>query len=264
MRFSFGRSCWCTPLWPGDQWGIRRWLSLFALSAASLFPVLPASAGDTASLNVLGYSPDGKIFAFEEYGIADGSGFAYSNIYFLDVTADKFLPGTPIRVRDEEESRLSKIRGMARAKADPLIARYRLADNPGVIVAYNPPSELDSNPYKVRFHPAISAPPYGSTDTLVLSLKDFPISASCKGFADTYKGFALKLTEYEGKPLDKVVHEDTAVPASRLCPSDYSIGAVISSEIRAVPLIAMILVHSYGFEGPDRRWIAVPIDTDRP
>src|SRR5690606_36811639 len=56
--------------------------ALLAALASILSQFTPAFAGDTASLDVLGYSPDGKVFAFEEYGIADGSGFPYSNIYF--------------------------------------------------------------------------------------------------------------------------------------------------------------------------------------
>ena len=40
---------------------------------------LEASAGDTATPQVLGFSADGKVFAFEEYGIQDGSGFPYAN-----------------------------------------------------------------------------------------------------------------------------------------------------------------------------------------
>ena len=56
-----------------------------------------ASAGDMASLDILGYSRDGSVFAFEEFGVFDGSGGAYSNIYFIDIKADRFLPGTPIR-----------------------------------------------------------------------------------------------------------------------------------------------------------------------
>lgn len=232
----------------------------FLAGLAMLFAASGASAGDTASLEVLGYSPDGKVFAFEEYGISDGAGFPYSNIYFIDIEEDKFLPGTPIRVHVEEEGPLGKVRETARAKAAALATKYQLADNPGVIVAYNAPSEIDSDPHKVRFQSYVSAPPHGYTNTLVLSEKDFPISADCAGFADSYKGFTLRLTEYQGQAMDKIVHDDTSVPKSRLCPNDYRIGAVISSEIREAPLVAMILVGSYGFEGNDRRWIAVPVN----
>ena len=219
-----------------------------------------ASAGDTASLNVLGYSPDGKVFAFEEYGVSDGAGFPYSNTYFIDVEADKFLPGTPIRIRVEEEGPLGRVREMAREKAAALVTKYRLADNPGVIVAYNPPSEIESDPGRIRFYPYVSAPPHDYKYTLVLKEKDFPISPDCAGFADSYKGFVLTLTEYMGNATNTVLHDDTSVPKSRLCPNEYRIGAVVSSEIREVTPMAMILVGTYGFEGNDRRWIAVPIN----
>lgn len=227
-------------------------LAMLALARGAL-------AGDTASLNVLGYSPDGKVFAFEEYGIADGSGFPYSHIYFIDTSEDKFLPGTPIRVRVEEEVPLAKVRDMSRQKADALRAKYRLDDNPGVIVAYNPPSEIGSDPLKVRFFPYVSAPPHDYSHTLVLTQREFPVPEGCAGFADSYRGFTLALTEYQGNTFDKVVHEDVSIPASRGCPNDYRIGAVVSSEFKDVPLIAMILVGSHGFEGNDRRWIAVPV-----
>ena len=47
----------------------------------------PAIAGDTAELNILGFSGDSSIFAFEEYGVQDGSGFPYSTIYVIDTSS---------------------------------------------------------------------------------------------------------------------------------------------------------------------------------
>lgn len=218
-----------------------------------------ASAGDTASLNVLGYSADGKVFAFEEYGVSDGAGFPYSNIYFIDTAQDRFLPGTPIRVRVEEEGPLGKVREMARAKAAGLTAEYRLADNPGVIVAYNPPSEIGSDPVTLRYYPYLSAQLSGHTYTLALDQREFPPSPDCLNMTGTYSGFTLRMTEQRGERADIVLHADSAVPKSRGCANDYRIGAVVSSEIDDVPQIAMIIVGSMGFEGDDRRWIAVPI-----
>jgi hypothetical protein len=40
---------------------------------------LVAQAGDAAKLDILGFSKDGGVFAFEEYGVQDGSGFPYAN-----------------------------------------------------------------------------------------------------------------------------------------------------------------------------------------
>ena len=218
-----------------------------------------ASAGDMASLDVLGYSRDGNVFAFEEFGVFDGSGGAYSNIYFIDIKADRFLPGTPIRAREHEEGRLAAIRAETRAKAAPLVDTYGLADNPGVLVAYNPPSEAGSDPHKLRYYPSLSAQLSDHTYTLALEEHELAPTARCAGFTDRYTGFTLRLTENRGNPFDKVLHADAAIPKSRGCPNQYRIGAVVASELRDVPHIAMILVGSFGFEGNDQRWIAVPV-----
>jgi predicted secreted protein len=171
--------------------------SLIGLAALALGG--QAIAGDTASLNVLGYSSDGKVFAFEEYGISDGSGFPYSNIFFIDIEKDAFLPGTPIRTRVDDELPLPKVRGMSRTKAVALIEKYRVEENPGVIVVYNPPSEIDSDGHKVRFRSYVSSPPHSHTNTLVLTERRFPPSESCLNMTGEYTGFTLKLTEYQGQ-----------------------------------------------------------------
>jgi len=221
---------------------------------------VPAVAGDTASLNVLGYSEDGKIFAFEEYGVLDGSGGAYSNIFFIDTQQDEFLPGTPIRVQIDEEDSLLRIRSLSHAKAEALIAKYKLGENPGVMVAYNPISEIDSNPFKLRYYGFLSSPPRSQTYTLELKEKEFPPISDCLNMTGNYTGFILRLTEAAGNPADKVQHEDVQVPKSRGCPNGYRIGAVISSETNSAPQIAMIMVDTFGFEGNDQRWLAVPVD----
>jgi predicted secreted protein len=218
----------------------------------------PALAGDTASLNVIGYSEDGRIFAFEEHGVQDGSGFAYSNYFFIDTQDDKFLPGTPIRVLAEAEGAIKKTRAAARAKAQTLIDKHDLTDNPGVMLAYNPGSEIDGDPHKLRYTRTLSTPARGITYTLELKEKLFSPTAECLNMIGEYSGFTLTLTEDSSEPANAVIHEDLQVPKSRYCPNGYRIGAVIGSETSQVPQMAMIIVATYGFEGNDERWIAVP------
>ena len=59
---------------------------------------MPANifAGDYATLNFIGFSRDGKYLAFEEYGVQDGSGFPYSNIYIVE-TAKNAYAAPPVR-----------------------------------------------------------------------------------------------------------------------------------------------------------------------
>lgn len=239
--------------------------ALIALLGGAMVAPQVANAGDTASLNVIGYSEDGRVFAFEEYGLQDGSGFAYSTYYFLDTETDKYLPGTPIRVLIEDETSLARIRKAAQDKAAALITQHRLADNPGSLLAYNPPSEANSNEFNLRFFSYVSSAPMTElTNTLELIEQDFPPSKDCLNMTGSYKGFTLKLMEDGGKPVDRVIHADKSVPASRFCANGYRIGAVVGSESNNAPVMAMILVSRFGFEGPDRRWIAVPVHTTGP
>jgi predicted secreted protein len=225
----------------------------------------PAHAGDSAQLNVIGYSQDGKIFAFEEYGILDGSGGAYSSYYFLDTESDRFLTGTPIKVKDlESEESVAKIRGAARQKADPMIKQYGLEDNPGYLLTYNPVSEVESDPHRVRYYGYPSSPPHAQTYTMVLKEKPFPASKDCLNMTGNFSGFSLEFSESMSQPSTRVIYEDKQVPASRNCPNGYRIGAVIVGESENAPMVAMIQVSSFGFECNDERWIAIPFRLSEP
>lgn len=219
----------------------------------------PALAGDSAQLSVIGYSADGRVFGFEEYGIQDGSGFAYSNIFFIDTETDKFLPGTPIKVLVEDEESIGKIRKLARAKAGPLIAQYDLENNPGLLVAYNPISEAESDPHKLRYYPYPADPPRSQTFTIQLTEKPQPAPKACLNMVGTFSGFSLAFTEAFAEPSSRLIYEDKQVPASRNCPNGYRLAAIVTSESESAPTIAMIQVSTFGFEGNDERWIAVPV-----
>ena len=119
--------------------------SLVAVSAGTTL------AGDYADRTILGFSPDGRTFAFEEFGEQDGSGFAYANIYVIDTEHDAWVSGTPIRVMHEnEDETLANVREEARQRAMPWMTRYGVEPG-GRIVVSNPSSELSADPYTVRF-----------------------------------------------------------------------------------------------------------------
>src|SRR4051812_44181294 len=94
--------------------------SLLLLTAA------PALAGDAAQFDPIGFSEDGRYFGYEEYGIQDGSGFPYDNIYVVDLIADKWV-GAPVRVRlDDDSAGVPQARQQAMTEAKAMLVKAAL------------------------------------------------------------------------------------------------------------------------------------------
>jgi predicted secreted protein len=69
----------------------------------------------------------------------------------------------------------------------------------------------------------------------------------------------LTLTAPDGTTED-IHHDGATLPKSRGCPMDYRLYAVVTPFEQATPRIALISIYPFGFEGPDRRFLAVPLD----
>jgi predicted secreted protein len=230
------------------------------LLASALFAGA-ACAGDFASFQPIGFSADGGVFAFEEYGVQDGSGFPYSNIFFIDTRKDTFLPGTPIRLRiDEENTNLAKVRAQSTEKAAALVQKFDLGANPGLLAAFNPITETESSPHRLTYRQYAVDPPVGGDFTLTLDEIPLSPSALCKDVTPQSIGFRLAFQTEDGKTADRVLHTDTAIPDSRKCPTGYRIGGVmVYNPPQGEPVhVVLVQVLSVGFEGSDGRWIAVP------
>jgi predicted secreted protein len=116
-----------------------RLFAAIAIFAATQFCAVSARAGDTAELNILGFTADGGVFAFEEFGIQDGSGIPYAHRFYIDTATDSFLPGTPIRVRiDDETASLEDARSQARSQGEAIAAQAELEANRGLTAGSNP------------------------------------------------------------------------------------------------------------------------------
>lgn len=243
----------------------RRRIPLLALACSvGLFQTAAALAGDAAEMRVIGFSADARIFAFEEFGVQDGSGFPYSNIYLIDLERDKFAPGSPVRVTIEREAPLKEARSLAWAKTRGIITRYGADSDPGAFAAYRAAADLGAEGEVVRFNRYPRAPKVAKPYSIKIENKPFPATKDCLNASNSFNGFQLKLVEADGKPADRLLYQDETVPPSRKCPTGYRIGAIVMDSERASTAVAMIQASSQGFEGDDVRWIAVPIQLDAP
>ncbi|MFC3327248.1 DUF2259 domain-containing protein [Mesorhizobium cantuariense] len=238
-----------------------------------------AQAGDAAARRIIGFSPDGAYFAFEQYGTLDAgaSDSGWSQIDIIDTRTDEFVGGKPILVVDNSEEAtltLEQARAQAAAQAAPVLARYAIASQgeqtasdkftfPGEMVAYNDISRLEQVSQKWL------SPLYDETgistiqldEILAASTSDCSASFDATQQGDTSGkalGFRLTLQGQDGKPF-KILHEDKAVPGSRNCPTSYSLSESYEFIPAGKPAVIVVLLQrfSQGFEGRDRRFLAV-------
>lgn len=232
-------------------------LFVVCLLAQVTTPIL-ARAGDVAELEILGFTKDGGVFAFEEYGVQDGSGFPYANRYYIDTNDDSFLKGTPIRVRlDDETATIEAARLQARQKGEAIISQAELSANRGITAGFNPVTELSADPHRMVVNPRPIFSPVDQPLEFRLDELGMNNTEGCESQGEI-NGFRLLRVEARDGGTTKLLHEDKSVPKSRGCPNGYSIGAVQTFSMDSLSAYAVVIaVRQYGFEGPDYRWIAV-------
>lgn len=221
-----------------------------------------ALGADIAAFRSIGFSDDSGVYAFEEYGVEDGSGFPFSTIFFIDTRDDTFLPGTPIRVRlEDEDSGLGKARAEAATKAAPLVKKFDLDGRPGLLAAFSPITETQSPPRRLAYLEYASQPAFGGEYVLALQERNFPAAERCKEMTPESPGFRLIFEMEDGKPSNREVYVDTKIPDSRGCPTGYRLAGVVVDQQDGKPATHVVLVQvmSLGFEGHNGRWIAVPV-----
>jgi predicted secreted protein len=222
----------------------------------------PALAGDRALLNIIGYSEDATKFAFEEYGVQDGSGFAYSSIYVVDLVADKWMYGSPFHVQADDETYdrpLADVRAEAMSRARDKLSEAGISV-PGEIYALIGDGVPDNDGKALQFaEPLCCGPGQVQEPVYTLSLETFPVMPTEEYCADMNPvGYALSFSD--GEATVELHRDGKTLPKSRGCTLDYRLYAVIEPFERTDGRVAIVSSYPFGFEGPDRRFLAVPID----
>lgn len=229
---------------------------------------LSAQAGDAAARNVLGFSPDGKIFVFEQYTTEYEEDASFSEFVFVETLKDRYLPGTPIRIRVKGDDGLeeSKARERAAAKAAPLVGKFTVADK-GRHFPGKPSIDLD----EIGIYQTATEPLSQSLDLefpgerkAMLSLAERGVgTAICKtarGVSTKYevKGLTLTLT-LDGKKI--LLQDDRKLPANRRCVTAYGIAEAYlhTADDKSLTLAVLVEVvdNDDSHAGPNRRFMAV-------
>lgn len=219
--------------------------------------VSAAKAGDVSSRQIIGFSADGAYFAFEEFGIQDGSGFPYSNIYIIQSKSNNWVKGAPIRVLQRDETAtLAATRFKALTSAARLIEKYKI-EKEGQLLAHNPVTELNRPRDEVTVAPG-NAPFLKDYAITFQVTAEFLATKRCMDYGrEAQMGYQL-FVQRKGQARD-VLHKDDRIPTSRGCPKRYAISDVIQFQPEGTPqktlYIVLLQVFSYGFEGDDGRYL---------
>src|SRR6478735_4988607 len=103
---------------------------LLLAALLALTPFGAAHAGDAAARKIIGFSPDGAHFAFEQYTQLYDATEIVAEIQVIDTRTDDFAKGTPfsLRTKDDDESEVDAVRAELMARAKPLLGRLGITE----------------------------------------------------------------------------------------------------------------------------------------
>lgn len=246
--------------------GIAAVVLLFALAVFAR----PASAGDAASLHLIGFSDDDRYFAFVQYGQTDGLGAGYADLFVIDNSNNRWAAGSPVRVlmdettvhRMEREGSLDDAATIALDQVledgANVLAQYRIGgDRPGITLTTR--TLYDTAPAdQVDFTIRPISPVRPNEPALQIGLSQRAFDGAVEACVFDYDEpmlYALTLSMGD----DRITLSDSAtIPASRGCPLGYRLHSVIVSPYSAgqTALVVLTAMTQPGFEGPDHRFLA--------
>jgi predicted secreted protein len=230
-----------------------------------------ALAGDAAARHVIGFSPDGGHFAFEQFTMFYEDDASMSEIVIVDTGTDRFVSGSPVRIiiRGDDGLDEEKAREDAAAKAKPIIAKLKIGVA-GTAIEGKPSMALDTiGIYQMDPEPLAKSLAFKLPDgrAATLSVEDKPMgTATCEGYggramAGKAKVAGLRLTlDLEGA-AQAVLQEDKTLPNGRRCAEAYGVAEahLHTAPDGTITLAALIeYADNHNFHaGPNRRFLAV-------
>jgi len=227
-----------------------------------------ARAGDGAALNVLGFSADGRYFAFEQYGTQDGSGFPYAEVAVIDTQSTTGSDRPYLLFRETIENEAAEpaaVRDSVGNRVRPILSAMGI-QRQGMVVALDEVERPFQTLLPMEVHQILGlqatelrvAEPMRGT-AVALRLKQWKMSSPrCATVAPARtNAFAIELSRDGGPAQD--IHVDRELPDARNCPYVYGlVGAYLHARQAGGTVIAVVVsYYPVGFEGTDRRFLAV-------
>ena len=202
-----------------------------------------AQAGDIAHFDLIGFSGNGAYVAFGQAAVGDGNGFPYAGIDVIDVTENALVASSNVDTQSGSSS-TAAVRAAVLTKAAPMFKQDGIkSGNQGRFVA-----GALGGAQGAAMDDTLEFNAKGTPYRLELSMRDGGAQTDCDGHAPQFLKVILV-----GKST-KVLQNDTKLPTSRRCASDYRMHSVF---VFNSSLVVFISVSSDGFEGSNIKFMAV-------
>ncbi len=230
---------------------------LLVLPVALALLSAPAWAGDTSEIEPVGFSGDGRYLAYMRFGVHDGSGLSYAELFFLEVPANDIVKPRVIRVEGDFDAEgvpesLTKVKMLALEKGKGSLQRYGIVTgNFGTGYELYPETPPGDRGWSREFFSNAQDRAY-----MVMSVDRVYEAAGCDPEFGPTKIFTLTIhKDFEGEQTPgKVLQEDKKLYKSRGCVLGYSFHSML---IHGDNIVVFVNAETRGFEGPDVRQLVV-------
>ncbi len=251
--------------------GAARWIAALLIAMSVALLAGQAKAGQYTHDQIIGFSEDGRYFAYETFGLQRGSGLPYANIYVVDLDRDAWVSGTPFESREGEDAMaeveaapyaaLAASRESVRQSAEPLLRDLNIRRPATVLYAAGIGQAHDASDLTRIDIPNPDDPTADPTSSFSLLLESIAVPGGpdyCYR-PESLRGYRMTL-QAPGAAA-RTLHADQRIPASRGCPTAYRLDSVVSAGYpqESSTLVAMISVWRQGFEGQQRHVISLPV-----
>ena len=212
------------------------------------------SATDAYKYKNLGFSADGRYYAFIESVIQDGSGYPSATGQVIDVAQNRTVKFRTV-VLDNESSKESD--AFERVRQELQLNRFGIdGRNPGRSLWVRLDTDLSEPVKNIMFSSNYYVDGGASAVWPKIKLDITEQEAPRSGepcYGNESKMITLSMTDVESN-TSRDLQVDSRVPASRACSWAYQMRQVI--EFKG-SIAAVVRYNTFGFEGPDYRHMVV-------
>jgi predicted secreted protein len=227
--------------------------------AAPAVPIASTPAGivERARLEVLGFSPDGRFFAFRQSGIEAETGQGYADLFITDINKNQWVKGTPMRARAPKGPQaLTQARDSLKNQSDRLLRQLGL--NRALAGVAFVPKERGLLTYDM---------PWREKVLMLLTPRMGLAAPGCNIRTKVPKTGLAGFTLMAQRPTEvTVIHSDKVIPRYRGCPLTYRFASGYIKSLGKQAALASMIAYSEPLKrgGIKVRYIAVTSKLDAP